>query len=300
MLHILNGDAVLPIFKSTGIPGEFVVWREALCSGQVTFQIGTEAWLKKRLDHLNQDQGSQVSAHPIATQLEKIADSKSDEVVLWFDYDMFCQINQLAALAFLSQSGFNGTISLVNTKDRCLPGLELSSMKAKEWSDAFEYRQKVSEGAAEFGLNWWKHYCSDDHRPLFQMLSYSPPLLPHLGFAMLAHSGRFPRRSNGISDYEKMVLEVLSKGPLSLKELMRNIFSKTHWIGYGDTQHFRHLSRLHPFIHKDEIHYSLTAEGLSMLNGELIASIINREEFYGGCRESRHFAEDLLDIVTGI
>ncbi|MDH3244248.1 MAG: hypothetical protein OEM26_06505, partial [Saprospiraceae bacterium] len=98
----------------------------------VTFQIGTEAWLKKRLDHLNQDQGSQVSAHPIATQLEKIADSKSDEVVLWFDYDMFCQINHLAALAFLSQSGFNGTISLINTKDHCLPGLELSSMKAKE------------------------------------------------------------------------------------------------------------------------------------------------------------------------
>lgn len=300
MLHILNGDAIVPQFQKSGIPGDFVVWREALCSGPVSFQIGSESWLKKRMDYLHRDQARQLSQHPIASQLQKITESKSDEIVLWFDYDLFCQINQLAALAFLFQCGFNGKMSLVNTAHRCLPGQEQSAMKPTEWSIAFEQRQQLSEGAWEFALTSWKHYCSDDHRPLFQMLSSTPAILPHLGYVMLAHSGRFPRKSNGISDYEKMVLQVLSTGPLPLKDLMRYIFSKTHWIGYGDTQHFYHLSHLHPFIHKVEMNYSLTALGMNALDGQMDASIINRNEFYGGCRESRHFTEDLLAFVSGM
>lgn len=298
MLHILNGDAVLPQFRKAEIAGEPVIWREALCTGLVSFQVGTETWLQQRLQYLQSDL-NHAATHPIASQLQKIVNSLDNEVVLWFDYDLFCQINQMAALAYLIQTQRKGRISLANTQRRNQPGKDLSHMHPEEWHAAFSQRYEVSASPVNFTLSFWKHYCSNDHRPLFQMIRRTPAVFPHLNHALLAHCGRFPRRATGMSDYEKTVLGILSSGPVPEKELLRTLFAKTHWIGYGDRQHMHHLRRMHRLVEKPDV-YRLTPDGFSALKSLANPDWISREEIYGGCREDRHHAEDLLDLVESM
>src|SRR5687768_2512477 len=72
MLHVLDGDAIVEEFRAAGLPGESVVWREALLEGP---------WPR----HLRG-----VDDVVRATREAMV---KDDEIVLWFDEDLFCRLH---------------------------------------------------------------------------------------------------------------------------------------------------------------------------------------------------------------
>src|SRR5262249_37615571 len=89
VLHLLNGDATAAVFPDT-LPGERAVWRDILMEGPAEADADTRAaWLAPRLG---------VSADAYARRWrEEIAmlsaAKEHDEVVLWFERDLFCSLN---------------------------------------------------------------------------------------------------------------------------------------------------------------------------------------------------------------
>ena len=112
MLHILNGDATANILKKTDLSGELLPWREALVTGPTPGGLPFDEWTNLRANHLSEDYEKSFDEckASLLNQEEILRTfSKHEEVVLWFEHDLFCQINLIYLLNFFSQQKENRT-----------------------------------------------------------------------------------------------------------------------------------------------------------------------------------------------
>ncbi|MCP3027811.1 AraC family transcriptional regulator [Halobacillus sp. A5] len=105
-LHILNGEEMKKYFQRTDfLKGEpMVPFNEAMCEGELCEDIFSEEFVKKRaLTHeVGPEEYSRITLQPLQLAFEHPV----DRIDLWFDEDMFCQINLLTMLAWLDQQHY--------------------------------------------------------------------------------------------------------------------------------------------------------------------------------------------------
>ncbi len=94
LLHILNGDALAEHFP-TALPGERLVFRECLVDGPLRADT-PEQLCRMRGRWMEQAYGIPTAEHtalsrPCYRDLESVGADRS--VVLWFEDDLFCQVN---------------------------------------------------------------------------------------------------------------------------------------------------------------------------------------------------------------
>ena len=101
MIHIHNGDLVAEAARRTGIAGEHLAFREALATGPVPRGVDIET----RAQFL----ASASHEHPLRIRNGLIDQERAldaamahDEVVLWFEHDLFCLVNLLSLLERLA------------------------------------------------------------------------------------------------------------------------------------------------------------------------------------------------------
>ena len=287
-------------FSQSGIPGIVAIWREALCTGPTSYRIGTTEWLSERMQHLSVLDSAEQGQHRLEGELQIIQSFRGDEVVLWFEYDLFCQINMFAALAFLFQLDYSGQVTLVCAGRTGDAWLTLGQFDKAMWQAGFNRRWSLQGRDLEFANQCWSAYCSDDHAGLSHFATQESSVFPYLALAIRNHFLRFPSRSTGLTEYEISLLEILSQNPLPLQKYLRRIFEAHHLIGYGDLQHLYFLQRLHPLCALVQGNYTLTEVGIETLQKGLPKHIIiSRTEVFGGCLESQHFVEELEALVGG-
>lgn len=127
MLHIVNGDSVGDKLKQGNIQGDILVWRELYSFGPVYTKMDEPDHRRTRAQYLEQTLGIPQKEYigTCESQERKLQDfRKYDEVVLWFEHDLFDQ-TMLAYLLhwFKEQSLGNTRLSLL-----CIgayPGIEL-------------------------------------------------------------------------------------------------------------------------------------------------------------------------------
>ena len=106
-LHILNGDVSADILTNSSIEGDIIVWREMLCEGELHKNIGSDEFWKSRYNFFQNEIGIEKLDYFDKTirelvKLEDLSDYKS--VFLWFEFDLFCQVNLMALCTFLLKS----------------------------------------------------------------------------------------------------------------------------------------------------------------------------------------------------
>lgn len=112
--HILNGDALDEQLPDT-VVGTRIVMRECLVDGDVT-GADLETFFSTRAEFLHQDYGvSREQYHArSARELKRILDIPADaEVVLWFEDDLFCQVNFWFVAKLLIDSGEDHKVCLI-------------------------------------------------------------------------------------------------------------------------------------------------------------------------------------------
>jgi hypothetical protein len=97
------------------------------------------------------------------TVLQKSADH--DETVLWFEHDLFCQINMIYLLDWFSKQPLGETkLSLICIGE--FPGVEdfrgLGQLTGKQLSSLFDGRHRVTEKEIGLAAQAWGAYCSTD------------------------------------------------------------------------------------------------------------------------------------------
>lgn len=107
VLHLLNGDAQLELARQVFPNDLYLVQRECYSEGPARLTMLAAdieqrvQWLNKAY-HLAETPRSYLKLH-LHTQAQELVASQQpiDRVYLWFDPDLFCQVNQLYALVLL-------------------------------------------------------------------------------------------------------------------------------------------------------------------------------------------------------
>src|SRR6185295_1236 len=98
--------------KETSLPGEHFAFREALLDGPTPENFKDGDWRFVRARHLWAAYGLDLKEclGQLRAQEQKLATfSEHDEVVLWFEHDLFCQVNLIYLLDWLSQQQLQAT-----------------------------------------------------------------------------------------------------------------------------------------------------------------------------------------------
>jgi hypothetical protein len=243
MLHITSGDSSAALLERAGIEGEIVPWREALSEGPAPRLESGKEWIETRARFLSDEyrlgfEGVRHQLEALEGVLERAGEA--EEIVLWFDRDLFCQANFLYLLARLSTLAAGTTrISRVYGGER-----EIGRMSSVEMIDLLDTRIELTAEDLRLGRGGWEAYSSSDPRRIEEFLREPTGRLPHLGHALRLHLGRFPSMTNGLGSIEQWLLERIASGERTFASLFSRFSSEMSDYGMGDWQIWRCLEHL--------------------------------------------------------
>ena len=251
LLHITNGDTTTLQLKNLNFKGDIITWREMLCEGKTSVDVGSENFWKTRFDFLKSSYKvtkRKFIDYTLKEYRNLCNQKKQDEIVLWFEYDLFCQINMLAVISWLKRYRKNQKISLVcsgkvvNSKKMLGLG-ELSPTQLKEH---FKNRITLTQYDIEYADYIWQLYCSDSPLQLENASKLNPksPFI-YLEEAIKAHLLRFPSIENGLNHIENNILKTAKNNKFETKnKFIGHLLSNQEVYGYGDIQYVNKTNQL--------------------------------------------------------
>src|SRR6266446_8149797 len=112
MLHIVNGESTADTLRQSTIEGKKISFRDALICGPTPSEVSTDQWHRIRALHLSDYYGVDLeSCEKDLLEQERILQSYPihEEVVLWFEHDLFCQVNLLYLLNWFAHHDLGKT-----------------------------------------------------------------------------------------------------------------------------------------------------------------------------------------------
>ena len=224
MLHLLNGDATAAVFPDA-LPGERAVWRDIMMEGPPDADAETRAaWLAPRLG---------VTADAYVQRWREgtamLARAKHhDEVVLWFERDLFCATNLWFVLARVDAPRVSLVFRDVTADVRGLGALEPTVFPL-----LFEQRAPLDARDIADARALWHAYAASDPMDLAR----HEPAFPFGRAAIRLHCGRFPSTTHGLDELEHATLATLY-GAIGFDALVRQVtaVSPLAELGLGDVQ----------------------------------------------------------------
>jgi hypothetical protein len=294
VLHILNGDAIKQTFAESGISGEVVIWRMMLCEGPTSYEVASPEFWQKRKTYMRKDYDLDPAEYERKTihEIEKIRSATTDEYVLWFEFDMFCQINMLAAIQLITTCHPGKPVSLVCPDPREDEGIAitLGHLTADQFKSEFQNRPTLSSEDIRMALQAWQAYNSPDHSD-FEPCDSEDGAIKHLKPAWASHLARFPRSDVWLSEYEMDVLRSISKfeKPVQEREILTHLLMTHERLGYGDLQWSHLIDRLGSYL-SSKGPLSLNEDGQALVRGQSCALTPDDVAFGGAF--TRNFIRD--------
>lgn len=286
LLHILNGDSTLSMMNKQKIAGDKVVWREVLCEGKTIPTIGSPEFWKERIQFFEsffEVENTQFKDFTIK-EFDKLKNFQSyDEVVLWFEHDLFCQINMIAMISWLAQQNKGKTtISLV-----CLGEFEhyeelvaLGEIDSKYYPQLFDQRKTLEKKDFAEALTAWKCYCSDQPSQLLNLKINGA--FPYLQPALKAHLKRFPSVKNGLNFIENNILHLAKSGVDNPHRLVGKLLKEYPQYGFGDLQYYGYIKRMLPLFESIQP-LVLNDLGKAVVEGDKdFQQLVGETEYLGG------------------
>lgn len=234
--HILNGDALKEQFPKQ-IPGETFIMRECLVDGAVD-GIELQELFATRAKFISTNyEGAKESDYyqRSVTEFEKMqAIPDSSAIYLWFEEDLFCQVNLWFVINLLNRTEQNHTLFLIRPK----AGSEYSfaDMNESELTTAFENRTKIEQSEAETVGKLWELYQKEECETMLEIGKKLAQKFPFFLPAIQAHIDRLPKNGNPGRPAQS-VLKIMDELKTEEFEPIFREFRKRESIyGFGDLQ----------------------------------------------------------------
>jgi hypothetical protein len=223
-LHVTTGDPVLYLFRKAGIVGTHLAWRDALNEGPVPAGMALEATSRVRAQyHAQRGYGNPIKLNYDFEKRDALI-RKADgfhEVVLWFEHDLYDQLQLLQILTFLEELDLEpGRVSLVQSDHY------LGSMTAEELSALLPRRRPVTPAISKSAVRAWRRFTSPFSEDLLAAAREDAIGLPYLRAALCRLCEEYPSLSNGLSRSQRQALAAAAQGPAEADELYRRAQSR--------------------------------------------------------------------------
>lgn len=245
VLHIVNGDSTKELLREAGLTEPIIVWREMLCEGPCVPTVGSTEFWEKRAQFI----GEYIPGHSkldywnkIVKELDRIKDflKQTDEIVLWFEYDLFCQINLLACLTYLGELNLVIPISLV------LPEFEgenqLKSLGYHEPGEILNLlpeKKRVSQKEMLLAKKLWNLWCAHNYDKMIDVLKKKTTTFIYLDKAIQQHVLYRTRNEQGKTMLEIYISSLIADPEMNKKSIVKKCLTNDsfQWLGYGDLQY---------------------------------------------------------------
>ena len=234
MIHIHNGDITASMARKAGLTGEHVAFHEALVAGPV---VEDENWIATRSRFLSEAHRHDLlrTSNMLFEQEQMLAASNDhDEVVLWFEHDLFCLIHLLYVMR---------RVPIAKTylvwHDHAL-----GELKPEELWRVYQRRGALTADMAAVAQAAWNAYTAPEPYELNALIARNAREFPFLSEGLALHAARFPSTRNGLGIVEQRILEFIAEGAADFEALFNRFSRAQPRIGFGDSEIMRHLRDL--------------------------------------------------------
>jgi len=243
-----------------------------LCEGTLHKDVGSDNFWIKRYTFFEKRGVSKLEYYDKTikelVQLEDVSNYK--EIVLWFEYDLFCQVNLLALCSYLLKSFRKNILySLVCTgQEKGKSTLQtLSDYHSTKYPELYNNKVKLTQHNLLYAHECWQVYAENDPKRLKAFNFNKLEKFQYLQKAINQHLQRFPDE-NGLNQIETKILEIINSGLSDKKEIIKKLL---RWqraatvYGFGDSQYERYLEKLSAYYSVKNKRISLNEKGKEVI-----------------------------------
>ena len=293
-MHVLNGDVVREKLERSDLPGAFAVWADILHEGPVPAASGTPQWRDARARFI-----ARTIDVPYADAFRRYEEwdatlaraPEYDEVVLWFEHDLFDQLLLVRHLDWFARQAIRSRPALGLICIGEYPGIEpfhgLGQLAPDQLVSLLGTRQRVTAEMLRTGGDVWQAFTGDDPLALQaiadRLSEPRPPsvpnaatqrereatvhgtALPFLAGALRRFLEEYPSRAGGLPRTERVIAQCLRGGPLPPIALFRAAQRREERVFMGDSTFWARLRTLAagpvPLVAMTDVNFaSLTAD----------------------------------------
>jgi len=221
-LHVANGTCTTSVIRAAGIPGLRSQWADLLNEGPVPGGLTDEELVVVRERFLVGPDANLDDEHENSLRAWRAAIDRHesyDEVILWFEHDLFDQLNLIQLLTWIrGRVPPAKTVSLV-----CIgsfPGRPafkgLGELAPHELASLVETRRPVSEAQYALAARAWNAFRAAEPPDLDRLWRSDLEALPFLSAALGRFLEEYPWTRDGLSRSERRLLELADPGPTDL------------------------------------------------------------------------------------
>lgn len=221
-LHVANGSSVTHTLAEAGVPGLLSIWADPLHDGPVPGGLSDEELLEVRR-HFHEGPPGGPSDDPVndLRRWRQIIEQHDayDELVLWYEHDLFCQLNLIQVLSWIHHRvPSSKVVSLI-----CIgsyPGRPdfkgLGELTPSELAPLLDTRQPVSESQYALAERAWKAFREATPEALDDFRRTETSALPYLAPALVRFLQDYPWTIDGLSRTERRLLQLAEAGNVTL------------------------------------------------------------------------------------
>ena len=234
MLHVTNGDSAGGALIQAGFH-PVLPWQDVLHEGPVRAGLGLEPLSEERARFIaDAGWGPLTEVQATFRQRDKeLRDSLSqDEVVLWFEHDLYDQLQLIQVLDWFAQHPHR-CLSLICEAEY------VGNMPPARMRELFASRKAVQQRQLEEAREGWAAFTAPDPSGMNDL---EIAALPFLGAAFRRQLEEYPWTTDGLSRLERRVLDLLERGPLPWTRVFTGIDEDPIFL--GDLVLRWHLARM--------------------------------------------------------
>lgn len=234
-VHILNGDALRERFPES-LKGEVIVARECLVDGPVSGDdLGSlfatrEKYLSSSYSDVELDYSTDV-----ASEFYKLLQvDNNTSLNLWFEDDLFCQVNLWFVCFLISNHKTIENLYLVRPEDNLEYGF--GGLSTEGLVKAHQERTFLSQEELAIFASLWSLYQQGKHQLIMEKAQSLFSKFPFLKDTIQANADRFPE-NNEPGRPEKTLLQIMEESDSKeFGPVFREFHHRESIYGFGDLQ----------------------------------------------------------------
>ena len=252
ILHVLNGDSTALTFAETGLEGDVFVWREVLSEGPLSEDISSAQFWRNRSEWISEafKETPDYYQQNVLNELARL-EGAYDEINLWFEFDLHCQVNMLGVMNYLEKKTDLSAPALFLICPEDYPGKEDFRGMGELTADELEYlydhiRTQLSQIDFIIAAEAWAIYVSHNAEMLKNYIGNTDfwGSLHCLKPALAAQLKRLTLNDKRLNSIEQKLLDIYQNGYHTWPEIL-SVFWQTEKIyGMGDMEVDMYLQKL--------------------------------------------------------
>lgn len=232
-LIITNGDSTADLLAEAGRDGMILPWRDVLHEGPIMCgplaeqSIVRAAFLAKRLN-LDPDE---VFASFVERDAVMADQERFDSVELWFEHDLYDQLQLIQILSVFSSEQRAEGLTLVQADDF------LGHQRPDTILRFADQARPIEAGDLGLATALWADLAARTPKPIARRLSEKHPGFPFIGPALHRFLEELPGQ-NGLTRTETSILAAIERGVREPLRLFPEVLSTEEAAFMGDTSFF--------------------------------------------------------------